>query len=97
MKRLMLVLVMVIFLMSGSLVVAACEIENWRWRVASDTLIIVEGATTCEKGKISIRFYNADGHFLGATSAYIRGYIFGRHFVTDERGSITIRYHIEER
>ena len=35
-------------------IVTACEVEDWRWYSVADYLT-VEGATTCNSGKIIIR------------------------------------------
>ena len=59
-------------------IVTACEVEDWRWYSVADYLT-VEGATTCNSGKIIIRLYEGEGEgakFLGVANAYIEGFTF---------------------
>ena len=59
--------------------VGECEVEDWRWYSAIAGMVIVEGVTTCDKGKIRFRLYEGTGDnrkFLGTDSGYIGGHAF---------------------
>ena len=58
----------------------ACKVEAWRWYHTAllDTLII-EGATTCAKGRLMLRVYEGkdeNRRFLGIANTFIRGHTF---------------------
>ena len=54
----------------------ACQIEDWRWQyVEFYKMIFIEGTTTCETGKITIRAYDGNGKFVGTGWGFIEGHV----------------------
>ena len=55
----------------------ACQTEDWRWQyVEFYKMISIEGTTTCETGKITIRAYDGNGKFVGTGWGFIEGHVF---------------------
>ena len=55
----------------------ACQIEDWRWRyVELLKAVSIEGTTTCETGKITIRAYDGNGEFIGVGKDFIEDHVF---------------------
>ena len=74
-----------------------CEIEDWRWSGPHGGYLTIDGATTCDVGRIRIRIYEGDnGKFLGVASGRIRGHTFEA-IATDVKTAeaVAIKYSIE--
>ena len=55
----------------------ACQIEDWRGRYMELLkALYIEGTTTCETGKITIRAYDGNGEFVGTGRDFIEDYVF---------------------
>ncbi len=58
---------------------AECKIEDWRSYTQLGNYLIVEGATSCPSGLISIRLYDGKGEnkkFLGLAEGIVSGHSF---------------------
>ena len=88
---------MILVLLLAGTARAECDIEAWRF-TADFNIIEIEGATTCEKGLIRIRAYDADDKFIGVAMGVIQGFTFVAH-VNNAPANIEtmgIKYRIEE-
>ena len=79
-----------------------CSIEDWRFRHSAGRTLWIEGATTCEKGRIRIRAYDNSGDaldFIGVAEGVVEGYIFEAYIndVSEKPESVDIKYSIEVR
>ncbi len=79
----------------------ACEVEDWRWEyTAIMNALQIEGVTTCAKGEMSVRIYEAEGEklkFLAVDNAYVERHIF-QSMVTGiarKPAKLTIKYTID--
>ena len=51
-----------------------CKVEDWRWYSSSAGILMIEGSTTCDKGRIRFRLYEGTGDkrkFIGVDSGSI--------------------------
>ena len=74
-----------------------CEIEDWRWQSMVAGILMIDGVTTCNEGKVILRLYEGeDGSFLGIADGYIEGHAF-QAMATDvpKPGSLATKYSIE--
>ena len=78
-----------------------CNVEDWRYTyTAVMQMLMIEGSTTCDKGRIRIRAYggpDSSKTFLGVADGYIRGYIFQAtiNAISEQPESMEIKYSIE--
>ena len=77
----------------------ACEIEDWRYVAQSGDRLMLEGVTTCDKGRIIFRLYDGEGDaakFVGTDDTYIEGHVF-KTYVRDIQPpqALSIKYSIE--
>ncbi len=55
----------------------ACQIEDWRGHYMELLKAVsIEGTTTCETGKITIRAYDGNGEFIGVGKDFIEDHVF---------------------
>jgi len=85
---------------AGSAHTDECSIEDWRSRHSAGRTLWIEGATTCEKGRIRIRAYdNSDDAsvFIGIAEGVVEGYIFEAYIsdISEKPKSVEIKYSIE--
>ena len=77
--------------------VGKCQVDAWRHAFNSRiNIITLQGSSTCNRGLIQIRFYDA-GKFIGVTNAFIGCHAFET-FLMDihkEPKSLNIKYSIE--
>ncbi len=78
-----------------------CQVEEWR--SAHDKMLgflLVEGVTTCDKGRIRIRVYDTSGEkpkFLGTSAGRFRNHTF-REMITEfpkKPASMSIKFNVE--
>ena len=86
--------------LSGSLSAAEdCTVEDWRWYAPIPNTVTIEGATTCEAGRIIVRLYDGEGEsrvFLAVDRGFIEGYAFQASFMEVAKPKApTIRYIIK--
>ncbi len=56
-----------------------CKVEDWRWYAPMENMLMIEGSTTCDKGRIRLRLYEGtedNRKFLAVDSGFIRGHTF---------------------
>ena len=75
----------------------SCQIEDWRWSYKRFKAVTVNGTSTCEEGKITIRAYDENGRFIGADYNAVRGYSFTMTFfnIPVSPRSLKIKYTIK--
>ena len=78
-----------------------CEVEDWRWYsiLGLGNVLSLEGVTTCDAGRITLRLYEGEGgKFLGVASSGITGHTFVA-IATDVKSAsaMAIKYSIEPR
>ena len=79
--------------------IGTCEIEDWRWSGPIGGYLTIDGAATCDTGRIRLRLYEGEGgKFLGVASSSIRGHTFEA-IATDVKSAsaVAIKYSIEPR
>lgn len=76
--------------------VGKCEMEAWRVLNPMGRMVVVEGATTCDKGDIRMRFYDGD-KFLGVADGIISGHAFSATAldINVKGADLKIKYSIE--
>ena len=75
-----------------------CEIEAWTWNTTGQYLII-DGVSTCDKGRIYLRMYDGNGGFIGVERTRIKAHTF-RAIYSSLKASpsdVSIKYSIEPR
>ena len=75
----------------------ACEIEDWRWHSMIAGMLMIDGVTTCNEGRVILRLYEGeDGPFLGIANSYIEGHAF-QALANDipKPSALAIKYSIE--
>ena len=57
-----------------------CRIEDWKWKYngthRGQSIIRIEGTTTCKDGVARLRVYDGNGKLLGVGGTFIGGHIF---------------------
>lgn len=72
-----------------------CQIENWQFSRQSKAYFVVDGTTSCDKGKIVIQFYDENNTYLGNEFAYINAGTFKTYFKTNSNlTNLQIKYKI---
>ena len=74
-----------------------CEIEDWRWQSMVGGMLMIDGAATCNEGRVILRLYGGEGGpFLGVADGYIEGHAF-QALATDipKPNVLAIKYSIE--
>ena len=74
-----------------------CEVEDWRWQSMIAWMLMIDGVTTCNEGRVILRLYEGeDGRFLGVADGYIEGHAF-QALATDipKPSALAIKYSIE--
>lgn len=76
-----------------------CKIEDWKWSAPIPNILIIEGVSTCETGRLTLRLYEGDGGaFIGVETAFIRGFAFkAMRTATAKPSALTIKYTIKRR
>lgn len=82
--------------------IGKCEIEDWQHTYTGMMeWLVIDGATTCDAGKIRLRLYDGEGdtqEFIGVETAYINGHIFKAMLLQAEKPkALSIKYSIEPR
>jgi len=77
-----------------------CEIEDWTHHYTPMMQsLVIEGVTTCDTGKVSLRLYDGEGddrQFVGVDTAYIEGHIFKTILLPVESpDALSIKYSIQ--
>ena len=73
-----------------------CEVEDWRWQSVIGDMLMIDGVTTCNEGKVVLRLYEGEnGSFLGIGEGYIEGHAF-QALATDipKPSALAIKYSI---
>ena len=88
-------------LTASAAIASECEVEDWRSRHTGESLWI-EGATTCEEGRIRIRAYDNSGDasvFIGVADGVVKGFIFETYIddIYENPESLEIKYSIKVR
>ena len=76
-----------------------CKVEDWRWYSSSAGMLMIEGSTTCDKGRIRFRLYEGTGDkrkFIGVDSGFIEGHTFEAVMMNIQKPKApSIKYSIE--
>jgi len=74
-----------------------CTVQSWKYSKYSDEYLVVDGKTTCKKGKIILQIYDKNNNNLGTESEDIEFGVFSIFFkINSYPSSITIKYTISE-
>ena len=79
--------------------VGKCEVEAWRWSGPTGGYLTIDGAATCDAGRITIRLYEGEGgRFLGVATGRVQGHAFEA-IATDVKSAkaVAIKYSIRPR
>ena len=82
---------------------AECKVEDWKWKYngthRGQSIIRVEGTTTCKDGVIRLRVYDDDDKLIGTGGTFIRGFIFHKDIfdVSSDIKTVKIKYEISDR